>query len=119
MNPEIKAKWVAALRSGEYKQGKRYLKSGDTYCCLGVLCDIAAQEGLGEWTKPVDDGYKGREGFVTLKDCKYSVLPIDIIIWANLTGDGNPEIKRHTLTNRNDYMNEDFNKIADVIEKYL
>lgn len=33
--------WVAALRSGKYKQGQRYLRScNDTYCCLGVLLDI-------------------------------------------------------------------------------
>lgn len=33
--------WVAALRSGQYKQGQRYLRScNDTYCCLGVLLDI-------------------------------------------------------------------------------
>lgn len=33
-------KWVAALRSGEYKQGKGALQSKDGYCCLGVGCDI-------------------------------------------------------------------------------
>lgn len=33
--------WVAALRSGKYKQGQRYLRScNDEYCCLGVLADI-------------------------------------------------------------------------------
>lgn len=37
---EIKAKWVAALRSGEFKQGKHYLHKGETFCCLGVLCEI-------------------------------------------------------------------------------
>lgn len=44
MNPEIKTKWVEALRSGKYKQGKKSLRSreGDKYCCLGVLCDLYA-----------------------------------------------------------------------------
>lgn len=32
--------WVAALRSGEYKQGREYLQKGDEYCCLGVVCDL-------------------------------------------------------------------------------
>lgn len=34
-----KAEWQAALRSGQYKQGKRVLYNADTdrYCCLGVL----------------------------------------------------------------------------------
>lgn len=31
---------ITALRSEEYKQGRSRLKSGDQYCCLGVLCDI-------------------------------------------------------------------------------
>lgn len=41
MDAEIKAKWVAALRSGEYQQGDRQLRDGDRYCCLGVLCEVA------------------------------------------------------------------------------
>lgn len=36
---EIRAKWLEALRSGNYKQGKFGLRTGDTFCCLGVLCD--------------------------------------------------------------------------------
>ena len=30
-------KWLEALRSGEYEQGKGFLKTEDGYCCLGVL----------------------------------------------------------------------------------
>lgn len=39
MNPEIKAKWVAALRSGEYQKGADWLHNEalGTHCCLGVL----------------------------------------------------------------------------------
>lgn len=33
-------KWVRALDSGKYKQGKGRLQRGDTYCCLGVACKI-------------------------------------------------------------------------------
>jgi hypothetical protein len=58
MDKKIKTKWLKALRSGDYKQGqcslKKVLYEGDldfnnkevkerteTFCCLGVLCDIA------------------------------------------------------------------------------
>ena len=41
MDKELKAKWVKALRSGEYAQGTGQLRDGDSYCCLGVLCEIA------------------------------------------------------------------------------
>lgn len=33
--------WTDALRSGKYQQGKNFLRRTDnTYCCLGVLCDL-------------------------------------------------------------------------------
>lgn len=41
MTPELKARWVAALRSGQYAQGKGQLRRfDDTYCCLGVLANV-------------------------------------------------------------------------------
>lgn len=43
MNANAK-KWVAALRSGEYSQGRGRLRKGDTFCCLGVACDLYAKE---------------------------------------------------------------------------
>lgn len=44
MNPEIKAKWVAALQSGQYVQGKGQLRNNkNQFCCLGVLCNLHAQ----------------------------------------------------------------------------
>lgn len=46
MKKEVAMKWVAALRSGKFKQGHGVLHSGDKFCCLGVLCDISGQ---GEW----------------------------------------------------------------------
>lgn len=44
---ELKDKWLAALRSGDFKQGRGYLcpKSYNSknlhYCCLGVLAEIS------------------------------------------------------------------------------
>lgn len=40
MDAQLKAKWIAALRSGKYQQTTHYLKDDDGFCCLGVLCDI-------------------------------------------------------------------------------
>lgn len=50
MNKRIKAKWLEALRSGKYKQGRERLRDVNKgtatyeYCCLGVLADCAAMD---------------------------------------------------------------------------
>jgi hypothetical protein len=49
LDPEFKAKWVAALRSGEYKQGSgtMYNPDADCFCCLGVagvVCGVPLHE---------------------------------------------------------------------------
>ncbi len=44
--------WVAALRSGKYKQGWTRLHREEEFCCLGVACEIS---GLGRWMAD-DDG---------------------------------------------------------------
>jgi len=33
-------RWIAALDSGDYKQGKGALQTKAGYCCLGVACDV-------------------------------------------------------------------------------
>jgi hypothetical protein len=49
MKPEIRDRWTAALRSGEYEQGRRRLRTnGDRFCCLGVLCDVVGVD-LDPW----------------------------------------------------------------------
>lgn len=54
LDAETKAKWIAALRSGDYKQTKNALKNSysDSYCCLGVLCVVSGIE-AGGYAYPV------------------------------------------------------------------
>ncbi len=42
MNKTVKTRWIKALRSGNYLQGKTVFKSpdGKQFSALGVLCDI-------------------------------------------------------------------------------
>jgi hypothetical protein len=65
---EWKEKWIAALESGKYEQGRdRLRRNDDTFCCLGVLCDIVNVSG---WFKDDDGdwqhGTPGLAGFATL-----------------------------------------------------
>ena len=44
MRKDLKKKWIEALRSGRFKQGKNALKTNDKHCCLGVLCEVVITE---------------------------------------------------------------------------
>lgn len=47
MDKKLKRKWVAALRSGKFRQTTGMLRDQDEidgeaeFCCLGVLCEVA------------------------------------------------------------------------------
>lgn len=133
MDEVVKTKWVAALRSGEYQQGRGYLNrtddEGTKYCCLGVLCEIARAEGLELDVHFADDGHSG----TTYYDGYSTVLPDAVEEWAGLTV-SNPEVvydytlRKRSLAELNDGRQDsgvvtrepyDFNQIADVIERSL
>lgn len=133
MNPEIKAKWLDALRSGEYRQGQNVLKKSFSdndkpqHCCLGVLCEIAIKEGLNisATAEILDGGY--REWYF---EGQHESLPLSVVDWAGLW-QGIPVVPDPT---REDYrdgstpltnlaqLNDDgydFNALADLIEREL
>lgn len=102
MNPEIKKKWLKALRSGEYKQGRNLLRSNtDHYCCLGVLCDILNPNG---WEKS-GDSYS--------MNGKTEYLPEDIQLESMVAKD-----KEEKLAYFND-KGTPFSEIAKWISRYL
>ena len=49
LNKPIIQKWIRALRSGRYKQTRKFLRSDGKYCCLGVLCNIVKPQVKGKW----------------------------------------------------------------------
>ena len=57
MDAELKAKWVAALRSGTYQQGRLLLHEGGAFCCLGVLWDCSGKPWDNKRTGVADYGY--------------------------------------------------------------
>ena len=74
MNKLIKKLWLEALRSGEYKQGQDKLKRNDnSFCCLGVLCDLHRKETQGkDWDN--SNCYYGEDNY----------LPPSVQDWAEL-----------------------------------
>jgi hypothetical protein len=131
MNQEIKAQWVERLRSGEIEQtaGKLGTKDGKR-CCLGVLCDLAAEAGVVK-TEPNDIGYLVYLDSDEDEFGEQSVLPLSVQKWAGITqvnpwvkllavdeGTGEPYEANDTLASLND-AGRTFPEIADIIDAQL
>lgn len=110
MDPELKKRWVEALRSGEYEQGTGHLRTKDEkFCCLGVLGDVA--------------GYDWEESpgpyLLNAKGSKSGGL-LPAVLNAELGIPSDIEIQ---LSNMNDgaegYRPSTFEEIADYIEEHL
>lgn len=106
-------KWVAALRSGEFKQAQEVLKVEDPdteprYCCLGVACSLAIREGIEEdwpdaefadWDQELPDSIRDWLGLQNNSGTLTEVIEGgEHLIWLN------------------DNANYTFDQIADVIE---
>lgn len=124
MNAEVKAKWVAALRSGKFEQGRTALAfqtdDGATqYCCLGVLCEVL---GVDKQPTRID----GRYGFFVAEDRprERHYLPPAVAQAAGLDST-DPEVNE-SCNGRNpvslSYLNDKgytFEQIAQLIETQL
>lgn len=129
MKPEIKAQWVQALRSGDYKQGQgrlvrrgyAYERDGQvTHCCLGVLCELAVKAGVTERdVNPVLGivGYRAPGSSISVS----TYLPETVRQWAEIEA-SDPVAGTYTLSDWNDGTHAavaDFDEIANLIEDHL
>lgn len=94
MKQEVKDKWVAALRSGDYQQthGKLAKQLSPTspmgHCCLGVLCELAIEDGvpINRETLPYGDGVILRYGNGDGLNYSDGQLPKVVAAWAGIEG---------------------------------
>lgn len=108
---EFAREWVQALRSGNYKQGKRFLHSvADEYCCLGVVCELAIKHGIIGPSVLQDTGPS--YGYGNL-GC-YAGAPGEVMDWIKLK-DSIGQFDHGCLAHLND-AGKTFNEIADIIE---
>lgn len=120
MDPNVKQLWLTALRSGDYAQGRGALHritadGGSEYCCLGVLCALAADAGHAmPATSPHHDDDVMVEVFY---DGARNYLPSTVLTWAGLT-DIDPLIDRigARLSQLNDMWSY---RIAALVEAEL
>ena len=130
MNPEVKKKWIDALRSGWYDQGSEKLRSDQGYCCLGVLCDLYTQE-----TKMVGWEFRGYDENEHLPqdywyfDGESEFLPESVKEWAGFNVN-NPSVRVDVTDNDDEdnwfYTDEianlndsgyTFNELSELIEQ--
>ena len=117
MNSRVKEKWVAALRSGEYKQGQYSLRNNSNqFCCLGVLCDLYDKEqGSNSWNLLSYDYGFGHEESTEVPPFR---------VWSSWAGmaEHNPVIQfpdgPQSLAELND-QGYTFEEIANLIEMCL
>lgn len=121
MKTEYKDKWVKALRSGEYKQADGALSpDGDSFCCLGVLCEVLIKDGVAidkTMGENSDEGY--RYSFGDTFD--WETLPEGVADFVGLS-EVNPRVVRDDITRDLATINDSgtpFDEIADLIEAQL
>lgn len=107
MQPEIKAKWLEALRSGRYAQTTGELFDGEKFCCLGVLCDVISPN----WGQTDDEG----ETYIAHEFGDSNEI-LDPTFREEI---GIPSDVQDKLTQMNDDEKASFAQIADWIEKNL
>lgn len=109
MKKDVADKWVAALRSGKFQQGKTYLSQDGKFCCLGVLCEVL------QIPKVTISGDRVAYG---LPPYGVNVLPDDAKIIAKMAStNGDRGLGKTDLWQLNDVDNYTFDQIADIIEK--
>lgn len=125
MNNVVKKKWLTALESGKYNHGTSKLKTIGIdkkvyHCCLGVLCELAIEEGICE-EMPNNDELA--ESYVRFKDSLRSyntlTLPQDVAKWANITESG--EFLRRRVSGFSNLIgindsNNDYKKVIKAIK---
>jgi hypothetical protein len=123
---EVRDLWVAALRSGRYKQTSSKLTRLDedgqprACCCLGVLCEVALEAGVEL------DLFRSEYG-TRYYDREDNFLPTRLLEWAGL-GAVDPEVTRtrvdgtevtSSLSFLNDEVRLSFEQIAELVEAQL
>jgi len=118
MNPVIKDKWIAALRSGQFIQGVGLLNNGrGKFCCLGVLCELAAESGITKRAKTTIPPVVSYGLKFPLEQT--TVLPAEVNMWAELDDTWVTINGRHAnLADHND-RGATFEEIAKAIEEQL
>lgn len=137
MDSAIKHRWQTALESGAYQKGHGALKQMDhegnlRYCCLGVLCELAVEDGVIPPSAHDSKHWNDRIfSFGKDADMTSGYLPDSVKDWAGLEY-SNPRVSvpgherartwsndEVNLADLNDSGHYTFSYIASFIEKHF
>ena len=106
-------KWLAALRSGKYEQGKMFLKLDNRFCCLGIACDIVKNI----LNFPISNKLNVRSGnYVTNYDGEDIGLPKTVQDYFKFISKQGGNYVATALSHLND-KGKTFQEIADIVTK--
>jgi hypothetical protein len=103
--------WLAALRSGEYKQARLTLQHEDSFCCLGVACKVAEKQGV-ETVYDLGDELEGDN----LNDQPKVKQWLGLKDGIGRFGCSNNLLMDTFISSLNDDHNCTFAELADIIE---
>lgn len=127
MNPEIKDEWIKALRSGDYVKGTGQLhgvetdldtgKVTHTFCCLGVLCELAVAAGVTDRAligteESGNYRYFKKDGDAYDMDADVSFLPPSVQAWSGLNTH-NPRVP-HVLDEGTAFERQGSERVSDL-----
>ena len=115
MKRDIAERWTAALRSGKFAQTQGALHTSHGYCCLGVLCELAVEDGV---VRDRTISHFGAGQWEVSYDTASGLLPHSVMAWADIKDCGGAFDNHQALSSLNDH-GHDFDEIADVIEEHV
>lgn len=116
-------KFIKALRSGKYKQGRTALRRREqAYCCLGVACDVSKK---GRWQ--YQKAHKVYKYICNDNTASLSTLPAPVAEWLGIDS-ADPMLTVSSCyssiigtiwqaTRANDNLRSTFAEIADAFER--
>lgn len=126
MDPRIANLWIERLEAGTITQLQGILGNPDgSRCCLGVLCDIAVEQGIINPPRAVKLYSNGDDKMLDYGDqdqeVQYYVLPDKVREWANMKTPNGVLCGRESgtsLSGMNDNDSSSFSQIAEAIRMY-
>lgn len=103
--------WAEALKSGRFKQTTGNLRNSNGYCCLGVACELAIENGVDIHIDDTGSGYRRYDGHT-------AVCPLQVMHWLGLRDEAGSFVDATlgiSLVQAND-TGASFDTIAKLIE---